>query len=94
MDISARYTNRPPVAAIRLLSNPRACSQTTSFQAASSDLDHDQMTHVWWVPGQGTGSGSTFDVDLPKGAHPVVLVSSDAHGGRDVEVLIHRSNCM
>lgn len=94
IDISARYSNRPPAAAIRLLSNPRICSQTTSFQAARSDLDQDTMTHVWWVPGQGVGSGPTFDVVLPRGAHPVVLVSSDAHGGRDIEVLIHRNNCL
>ena len=93
VDISASYENRPPLAAIRTLSNPKGCSALSSFQAASAEPDGEPMTHVWWAPGHGTGTGPVFDIDLPSGQHPIVLVSSDNAGGQDVEVVMIGSNC-
>ena len=93
LDISVQYENRPPLAAIRTLSNPKGCVADASFQAASSDPDNDPVTHVWWAPGHGTGAGPVFDIDLPAGTHPIMLISSDDGGGQDVEVVMIGSNC-
>lgn len=93
VDISASYANRPPSAAIRPLYIPPLCSTPTVFQAASSEPDGDAMTHEWWAPGIATGSGATFEISLPFGQHPIVLVTSDTFGNQDVEVIVHRSMC-
>jgi hypothetical protein len=92
LDLVASHTNRAPQAAIKRLDNPLDCDDPVVLHAASMDPDGDPMQHYWWTPA-GMMKAPTAELVLPRGAHFIVLVSTDHHGAHDATSLTYERSC-
>lgn len=93
LNINGSYVRHAPDALIKVLDAPTDCSLPVTFEAASSDLDDDELTHVWWVPPWFLGTGNLLDATLPPGSYRVYLTSIDPSGRSDSTALHHVRSC-
>src|SRR5262245_41778946 len=68
---------------IKVIDPPSDCAVPVTFEAASSELDGDSLTHMWWVPPWFLGTGNLLDAKLPPGSYHVYLTSFDSSGRFD-----------
>lgn len=94
LSIVGDYTKRGPTAVIVPVDVPRACSDPVSFRAASSDLDGQSLTHVWWIPSTLVSTGPTLDVVLANGDYTIGLISRDPDGRLDAEAIEYTRTCL
>jgi hypothetical protein len=83
LSINGTYVRHGPDALIKVVDAPTDCAMPVTFEAASSDLDDDPMTHMWWVPPWFLGTGPLLEATLAPGAHRVYLTSFDSSGSSD-----------
>ena len=94
VDVVGAYTVRGPTAVIVPVVVPRDCQEPVVFRAATSDPDHQSLTHLWWVPGVLTAGGSTLDVVLAAGTHAIGLIAQDADGRLDATAIRYTRDCL
>jgi hypothetical protein len=93
LNINGSYVRHPPDALIKVVDAPIDCAMPVTFEAASSDLDGDFLTHMWWVPPWFLGTGNLLDAKLPPGSYRVYLTSFDSTGKFDSTALRHVRSC-
>jgi hypothetical protein len=93
LNINGTYVRRGPDALIKVVGAPTDCALPVTFEAASSDLDGDSLTHMWWVPPWFLGTGNLLDATFPPGAYHVYLTSFDSSGRFDSTALHHVRSC-
>ncbi|MDC0669838.1 hypothetical protein [Nannocystis radixulma] len=93
VDIVGDYTRRGPTAVIVPANVPIACDEPVTFRAASSDLDRQSLSHLWWVPNALVATSSTIDVVLPNGPHMIALVTKDPDGRLDATAITYTRTC-
>jgi hypothetical protein len=93
IDIVGDYTQRGPTAVIVPASVPIECNKPVTFRAASSDLDRQRLSHLWWVTNRLVATSSTLDVLLPNGPHLIALVAKDPDGHLDATAITYTRTC-
>jgi hypothetical protein len=93
LNINGAYVRHAPDAVIKVIDAPIDCAMPVTFEAASSDLDDDQLTHMWWVPPWFLGTGNLLDATLPPGTYRVYLTSFDSSGKLDSTALQYLRSC-
>lgn len=93
LNIDGTYVRHGPDALIKVLDAPTDCAIPVTFEAASSDLDEDSLTHMWWVPPWFLGTGTLLEATIPPGSYHVYLTSFDSSGRFDSTVLRHVRSC-
>ena len=94
VDVVGDYIKRGPTAVIVPVNVPRSCADPVTFRAASSDLDNQNLTHFWWVPGILVASATTLDLVLTNGTHSVALISKDPDGKLDATAIRYTRTCV
>lgn len=93
INMNGVYVQHAPDAVIKVVDAPTDCSNPVSFEAATVDLDGDELTHMWWVPPSFIGKGSLLEAPLTPGSHRIYLTSVDATGRADSTALTHVRSC-
>jgi hypothetical protein len=77
VSISGSYVRRPPVPSFVARLSPKDCGEPVEFEATSTDPEGGTLSHAWWVPGIGAGSGNPWSVVLPAGRYNINVLSVD-----------------
>lgn len=93
LNINGTYLRHAPDALVKVVDSPTSCTAPVTFEAASTDLDVDSLTHMWWVPPWFLGTGSLLEATLPPGAYRVYLTSVDSSGRSDSTALEYVRAC-
>jgi hypothetical protein len=93
LNINGTYLRHAPDALVKVVDAPTACTMPVTFEAASTDLDGDSLSHVWWVPPWFLGDGTLLEATLPPGAYRVHLTSLDSSGKSDSTALEYVRTC-
>lgn len=93
LNINGTYVRHGPDALIKVVDAPTDCALPVTFEAASTDLDGDSLTHMWWVPPWFLGTGALLEATLPPGTYHVLLTSFDSSGKVDSTALRHMRSC-
>ena len=93
LNINGAYVRHAPDAVVKVVDSPTSCTIPVTFEAASTDLDDDPLTHVWWVPPWFVGTGTLLEARLPPGSYRVFLTSVDSTGRSDSTALEYVRSC-
>ncbi len=100
VELSGTYTARAPQTTIAVLDAPSSCALPVAFNAASTDLDGGQLTHLWLVPSVGTSfpgtsaTGALFELTMTNRQQTLItLTARDATGRWSSAALNYTRNC-
>lgn len=93
LSINGSFVRHAPDALIKVVDSPTDCALPVALEAASTDLDGEALSHVWWVPPWFLGTGNLLDATLPPGTYRVYLTSFDATGRFDSTARVVVRSC-
>lgn len=93
LNVNGTFVRHAPDAVIKVVDAPVGCTAPVAFHAASTDLDGDELSHVWWVPPWFLGTGTLLEASLPPGTYSVYLTSIDPSGRSDSTALRYVRSC-